>query len=571
VHEAFRKYETLRAQLRLERASWEAHWQDLADFLRPRAIRLTASDVNDGKKKHNNIIDNTGLRAARSLAAGLMAGVSSPSAPWFRLAPAVEYGGADEPGVERDWLDLVETVMRAVFASSNTYNALHTVYDDLGIFGTAACFIEDDFDTVIHHTPLMIGEYALATDHRRRVNGMIREFRMTVGQLVQAFGYDNCSTRVRHLYDSHNYIAYVDVVHVLMPRTDYDPNRAMFAGQMAYESVYYELGCNEDKFLRRSGYRTLRLLAPRWIVRGNDVYGESPGMDALGDVKQLQHEHMSKGEAIDYMIRPPLQVPTSYAGAAAARYPGGIMYVDSTGPENSIRSAYDVRMDLDALRNDIADIRERINGAFYRDLFLMISSDTRSNVTAYEIAERNTEKLLMLGPVLERVHNEVLGPLIDLTFDRIMEAKIVPPPPPSLRNKDLRVEFVSILAQAQKATGARSLDRLLQSVTMMANANPDALDKLDFDQAVDEYASMFAVRGNLVRSDEEVAAMRAERARAQKQQQLAEQARGAAEMAKMLSETDGARVRENLTAAQGGQAQAPDPATQALNQMLGQQ
>ena len=547
-----RRYEALRGQAKNERSSWEGHWQELANFLRPRAIRLDTSDTNSGRKRHNHIIDNTGLLATRSLAAGLMAGVSSPATPWFRLVPS-DSSISTEPGPEREWLDLVETVMRAVFASSNTYNALHTIYDDLGVFGTSACMIEDDFDTVIRHTPLMIGEYSLTTDAKRRVNGMVREISMTVGQVVEKFGYDRCSQTVRNLYDRGDFLSTLDVVHVMAPRAarPADPRKQVFTQNMAYDSVYYEAGANGGKTLRDSGYRTFRLLAPRWIARGNDVYGESPGMEALGDVKQLQHQHMRKGEAIDYMVRPPLQVPTRYKGAAAARFPGGIMYLDSTGPEDSIRSAYNVNMDLGALREDIADVRERVNSAFYRDLFLMISSDTRSNITAYEIAERNTEKLLMLGPVLERVHDEALSPLIELTFEAVLSANILPPAPESLQNTDLKIEFVSILAQAQKATGARSLDRLLNSVQLMANMNPEVLDKMNFDQTVDEYASMFAVRQNVVRSDDAVAALRAQRAQAQAQAQAQEQLRGAAETAKIVGETDGAAVRQNLSGVTG--------------------
>ena len=547
-----RLYESLRAQAKSERSSWEGHWQSLADFLRPRAIRFNTSDTNKGTKRHNHIIDNTGLLATRSLAAGLMAGVSSPSSPWFRLVPS-DTSISNEPGPERRWLDLAETVMRAVFASSNTYNALHTIYDDLGVFGTSACVIEDDFDSVIRHTPLMIGEYSLTTDARRRVNGMVREISMTVGQVVEKFGYDRCSQTVRSLYDRGNYLSTLDVIHVMAPRAarPADSRKQVFAKDMAYDSTYYEAGSHGNKTLRDSGYRTLRLLAPRWVVRGNDVYGESPGMDALGDVKQLQHQHMRKGEAIDYMVRPPLQVPTRYKGAASARFPGGIMYLDSTGPQDVIRSAYDVRMDLGALREDVQDVRERINAAFYRDLFLMISSDTRSNITAYEIAERNTEKLLMLGPVLERVHDEALAPLIDLTFEAVLAANILPPPPESLQGTDLKVEFVSILAQAQKATGARSMDRLLNSVQLMANMNPEVLDKIDFDQTVDEYASMFAVRQGVVRSDDDVAVIREQRAQVQAQAQAQEQARGIAETAKIVGDTDGAALRQNAAGLQG--------------------
>lgn len=546
--ERVRVYELLRAQCKRERQSWESHWQELANFLRPRAIRLDTSQTNDGRKKYtNNNIDNTGILAARTLSAGLMAGVSSPSSPWFRLM--MDSGQDIEPGPVREWLDLVEIVMRAVFARSNTYNTLHTLYDDLGIFGVAAAFVERDFDTVIHHTPFVMGEYALSTDHRRRVNGVVREFKMSVAQMAQQFGVDKLVGAAKTAFETQQYMQMFDVVHVMKPRQDF--KTGIVATDMPYESVYYQTA-EGGHILRESGYRTLRLLAPRWVVRGNDIYGESPGMDALGDVKQLQHQQLSKGRAIDYKIDPPLVAPTRYKGAGIARFPGGITYVDGAGQEDVIRSAYQVDLDLVALREDILDVRERVNKAFFRDLFLMISSDTRSNITAYEIAERNTEKLLMLGPILERVHDELLGPLIDLTFDAIMEANILPPPPREIQGRDLKVEFTSILAQAQKATGARSLDRLIESVARMAQLNPETVDKLNFDQTVDEYASMFAVRQSVVRPDDEVAEIRAQRAQQAMAEQQSASVAGFADAAKKFAETDPAKAKETLAAFMGG-------------------
>ena len=541
----------LLAQAKNERSSWDTHWRELGQFLQPRATRFTASERNKGSKKHQNIIDNTGTRALRSLAAGLMSGVTSPSRPWFRLGTP-DRAQAEE-GPVRVWLDEVEVLMRRIFSGSNTYRTLHTLYEELGLFGTGVSFVEDNFENVIHHTPLLVGEYCLTTDDNRNVDGMLREFEMTVEQVVRKFGLDRVSPTVKNLYENNNLLAAVDVVHIVRKREHRDVSK-LNSQNMPYCSVYFEPSRNDagksGQCLREGGYNSLRVLAPRWVVRGNDVYGESPGMDALGDVKQLQHQQLRKGQAIDYSVDPPLQVPLSYKSAMSSRLPGGIMYIDSTSEQGGIRSAYEANLRLDFLLADIQDVRSRIDAAFFKDLFLMIASDTRSNITATEIAERHEEKLLQLGPVLERVHNELLSPLIDITFDAMVRAKIVPQPPPELEGVELDVEFISILAQAQKAVGSRSLDKMLQVTTNLAALNPDVLDKIDFDQVVDEYGDMYAISPKVIRSDDDTAALRAQRQQDTAAQQQAATIPVAAEAAKTLGETDVAQAQKAMAAVQ---------------------
>jgi hypothetical protein len=138
-------------------------------------------------------------------------------------------------------------------------------------------------------------------------------------------------------------------------------------------------------------------------------------MEALGDVKQLQHGQLRKAQAVDYMVKPPLQIPTAMKNMPLATLPGGAMYVDQNHPHGGIRSAFDVKLDVSHQLEDIRDVRERINQTFYVDLFLMLAQAEQGGqpITAREVAEKHEEKLLMLGPVLERLHNELLKPKID--------------------------------------------------------------------------------------------------------------------------------------------------------------
>ena len=78
---------------------------------------------------------------------------------------------------------------------------------------------------------------------------------------------------------------------------------------MAYGSYYFEQGADDNKLLRESGFKSFPAVVPRWGLSGGDIYGNSPGMEALGDIKQLQHEQLRKAQGIDYQTKPPLQVP----------------------------------------------------------------------------------------------------------------------------------------------------------------------------------------------------------------------------------------------------------------------
>ena len=540
-----------------ERSSWVTHWREISDYQQPRAGRFVVTDRNRGDKRANHILDNTAVFGARTLAAGLMSGVTSPARPWFRLE--IRDKDLMESGPVKTWLHDTAALLRAIFASSNTYRSLHTIYEELGLFGTGASIVLPNFNNVMHHYPLTVGEYALATNAEGEVDTLCREFQMTVAQLVEQFGKDNCSATVRNLYSKGQYDAWVDVVHMVQPRKERDYGKRD-GRNMRFASCYLEPGKDQnDQFLNESGFERFPVLAPRWVVTGNDVYGTSPGMECLGDVKQLQHQQLRKGQAIDYQVNPPLQVPTKYKEAAKARLPGGVFYVDSMGQNQGVRSAFDVNLNLQHLMLDIQDVRERIRSAYYADLFLMLANDNRSGITATEVAERHEEKLLMLGPVLERLHNELLSPLIDLAFDFAARANILPEAPPELEGMDLNVEFISVLAQAQRAVATQGMDRLLGTVSQMAAVKPDVLDKLNFDQIVDEYGQAYGVSPKIILPDSEVAALRQQRAAAMQAQAAAATAPQVVESAKTASEIDTGNLQDVLTSLQGYSNVSPAP------------
>lgn len=524
-----------------ERSSWMPHWQELSKYFAPRSGRFFESDTNDGQKKHNAIYDNTPLASVDVLQAGLMSSATSPARPWFKLqTPDREL---NKYGPVKLWLAETTQLMRDVFLASNTYRAFQHVYAQLGVFGTASSVIYDDFDKIVRHKVNTIGQYALALDGNDRVNAIAIKHRKTVCQLVDEYGLANVSASVRNAYERHQVHDFRDVLHIIHPRKHRDESKKD-ARNMPFASTHIELGGDSEHILRDSGFRRFPAIAPRWATEPGDIYGHSPGMKALGDVKQLQQEQLRKAQAIDYQTKPPLQVPSGLSKVGIDWLPGGENYYDATSPHGGVRSLFEVRLDLQALLLDIQDVRQRIRTAFYSDLFLMLANQTDTRMTATEVAERHEEKLLMLGPVTEALHNEMLSPSVDITFDKMLAANVLPPIPQELKGMDIQVEYVSVLAQAQRAVGTNAVDRFVANLGAIAQIKPEVIDKLDADEWVDAYSDMLGVDPKMIVANEKVAIVRQQRAQAQAQAAAAEQEKMRSETIRNVGSVDPAQAAD---------------------------
>lgn len=527
-----------KAALWAQRSSFEGHWRELAENMLPRLSRFNHSERGRGGDRNQNIIDNAATKALRVLAAGMMAGMTSPARPWFRLSlPDRDLAMQDQPS---RWLSDVREIILRIFQKSNTYIMLQGMYRELGGFGTGISLIDNNFESVINHSLLTVGEYALSLNAIGVVDTACREFEFTVGQAVARFGLKNLSHRVNSDYDNGNYEHTVDLIHIIEPRLE--RNRSSHtARNMPWRSVYIETNSdNKDQPASESGYRTFPAVAPRWDVFYNDTYGSSPGMEALGDMKQLQQEQFDKSKAISYQSDPPLQVPVKMRGQENDFLPGGVSYYDQLASGGGVRSAFDVNLRIDGLLLDIQDVRGRIDSAFFADMFLMLANADKTNMTATEVAERHEEKLLMIGPTLERLHRELVFPLIEYAFEKAVEAGILPPPPEEMGGMPVEIEPISMLAQAQKAVAVNSVDRLLGHIGTIAEAsqNPTVWDKFDSDLSIDRYSDMLGVDPDIIVASKDVAIIRSKRAQEQQAAQALESANSIADSASKLGGID---------------------------------
>lgn len=528
--------------LRSERSSFIPLYRELSDYHLAHRGRFLTSDRNKGHKRNTRQINNSSRMSARTLASGMMSGITSPARPWFRLSTGDNK--LDDLTAVKMWLHQVQVIMYKVFSSSNTYNSLHQLYSELGVFGTAAMGVFQDFENVIWCKPYTVGSYMMGMDGQNVSDTLYREYELSVAQVIKQFGVDNVSDHVKTQWQNGNSEAWVKIVHAIEPNDERD-NSSVKASDKKVRSVYFEADVGakdgEDKFLRESGFDEFPILTPRWDVTGEDVYAtDCPGITALGDTKALQLAEKRKYQAIDKLVNPPLQGPSGLKNKMKGNSlgPNEIVWHDTVN-NAGLRSIYEnYRPDVNQLKEEILNVENRVQRAFYEDLFLMLANTDRRNITAREVAEKHEEKLLMLGPVLERLHTELLDPLIDRTFNILQREGVLPLPPPELQNKELSVEYVSVLAQAQRLVNTGAIDRIAQFTGGLATIWPEARHKINVNKSIDEYAEALGVSPDIIISDRD--AMAATQAEAQVAERAARTAQAGElmDVAKKASETD---------------------------------
>lgn len=524
-------------------------WLEISEHITPSRGRfLIGKNRNESRSRWNRIVDSSAVRAANILAAGLMSGMTDPSSQWFALTTGTP--NLDEAQAVKVWLDQVQRIMEMAFTRTNTYQALHQGWRDVGTYGVMAMVIAEDDREVFHCYPLSVGEYAIGVDDRGVPDTLYRRFTMTAAQLVARFGRSKLSADVLRNFDAGQVDYEYKLIHAIEPRFDRQYGKRD-SRNMPWRSVIIQIDSDgtKDGILEESGFNEFPCVVGRWGASASDVYSEeSPGMVALGDVRQLQHEQKQKGNSIDYIVNPPLIMPTAARDNEDDFEPGGRIYLDAPAQKDAVQSAWQVQMDINALRQDIAEVQQRINQAFSVDMFLMLSGQQMGKMTATEVAERHEEKLMMLGPVLSRLNNEVLKPLIERTFSILYRAGQLPPAPPELAGVKLSIEYTSMLARSQRAIRANSLDQFLQRIGQVAQFDPNVLAKIDSFRIVDEYADYLSVAPSVVVPTEQAQQKIEAQQQAQQQAQQAEQMQQAADAVSKLGRVpaDGSTV--------GGQA-----------------
>mgnify|MGYP001589202616 CR=1 FL=1 len=491
------------------RVPWWTTWGQIARYMLPRRYYafITANLYNQGLRQDFAIVDRTGTLCGDVCAAGMMAGMTDPDRTWLKLGPAI-------PGLELDqagqmWYEEVTERYNYVLTHSNFYDAQAQHYEDLVFFGTAPVIDYPDEDEIIHCFTPCAGEFLLGTSFEFSDEVLYREFRLTISQMVEMFGIDNCPQDVQRMWrQKGGALEYQNVIgHCIEPNfpitgDDGKGEVGVVPGGFTWREVYWVRGKKDERPLSTTGFHERPFAVSRWNTQGNEAYGRGVGENMLADVIQLQLETRQKAESIEKVNRPPMGADVSLMNLPASTNPGKITYMNTANGEKKFFPLYEIRPDIPAIAADIAIIQERIARTAYNDVFQPMEDlrqQTKTQITATEIDAIKEERLLPLGPVFGRVYGS-LRTRVKRHLAIMARRGLLPPKPASLRGVPTKIDFISMLTQAQRATSTAAIARTAQFVGTLSGAFPESRFVLDPEEAIREFNDGVGATSKIMRS-----------------------------------------------------------------------
>jgi hypothetical protein len=515
-------------RLKTQRQNWESHWQEVADYMQPRKADVTKSR-SKGDKRTELIFDGSPLQSVELLSASLHGMLTNPSTPWFSLK--FKDQGMEGEDEAKAWLESATEVMYSAFNQSNFQQEIFELYHDLITFGTAAMFIEEDDEDNLKFSTRHINEIYISENDKGRIDTVFRKFRISARAAIQKFG--NVSTHIAVTAKKDPYEE-VDILHAVYPRSDFNPAK-QDKENMPFESIYMDADSGDE--LSVSGFKEFPFVVPRYLKASHEIYGRSPAMTALPDVKMLNEMSKTIIKSAQKQVDPPLLVPDDGFMLPVRTVPGGLNFYragtrDRIEPLN-IGANNTLGLNMEEQR------RNSIRNAFYVNQLMMQDGP---QMTATEVIQRNEEKMRLLGPVLGRLQSELLKPLIDRAFAILMRRNLFAQAPDFLSGQDIEIEYVSPLAKAQKSTELSSIMRAIEIMGSLSNVAP-VFDHINMDKLVRHLTSIVGVPQKILKPQSELDAERQAQAQQQEQmqqmqqvQQLAEAGGKVAPLAKALPE-----------------------------------
>lgn len=534
------------------RSGQEQPWYEIAGLCMPsRSVQLVEVNrvKNRDASRSSSLYDGHSIRAMEICANGMLSGLSSRHQPWFRLTLADKALMNYYP--VRLWLDDAEKAMYAALALSNFYEAALSCYLEMAAFGTAACVMQEHRDKVLTFHAMTAGEYAITVGEDLLPDSLGRSYQLSCRQIVERYladsrdssvvHWDRATEAVKTAWNSGNYERLFTVRQLIEPNAAYLPGKLGAAGKK-WRSMKWEPGQHEKaKLLDLDGYHEQSFFAPRWETIAGEIYGTGRGHKALPDMRALQLQAKRKGQATDMAVKPPTMGPPGID--RVQMLPGRHTTVAGVDMAQGIKPIYEIPYQvLSVVGEDVKDARQAIDRMAFVDLFMAITTmDGVQPRTVEEIVRRHEEQLTQLGGAIDRANGEMLQVVIDRVFGILTRGNMLPPAPPEIEGVDLRIDFVSVLAQAQKMLGIGGVERTLGFTGNLAGMLPEVVDNIDGDAVLRDYwersgAPVIGLRDPKVRDQ-----MRADRAKQQQAEKLAEAmpaVQQGADAARLLSETD---------------------------------
>lgn len=518
-------------------------WQKITQVIRPsRGTYLSSGE--EVSKRPTSMINSTPAVASRTLQAGMISGASSPAYQWFKLE--LDDKEMMKWGPAKVALEQRETILMDYLARSNFYQILQTVYGDSADFGTGLGLIDLHPRELFTAKEFSPGQYYIDVDENGDIDTIYAEFFKTTLQLVSKYSKTKCSKKVQDSYDKGNYNDRWKIIQIIEPNQDLEEGKSADWRGKPWVKFTYEEDVKTDGeagYLEISGYEDWPGFDLRWDISSGNIWGQGPGLLALGDAAALQTYEFRDAQAVEKSVKPPLGAPIFLKNRPVSHAPGGVTYYDPYASNGAkVEPLYTIQAGvLQALDAKIMRTENRVNEVYYKDLFLMLATTDRREITAREVEEKHQEKLLALGPVLQRTHRDALSRAIIRVYKILVAANVFPPAPSELNERQLTLRYTSALAYAQRSAGATSIERFFGFMGNLVGAYPKLAYKVKPGAAADYYADAVGVPAEIMVPDDQ---MEKDFGQAQQAAAAPEQAKAANDMAsaaQLLSQTDTAR------------------------------
>lgn len=511
--------------MKLERADALADAKLISKYLLPK--RGIFQETKPRRRRINTtvILDDAGGEALKVLSSAFQGGYTPPSMPWFK------YEWADKALKNHPilslWLEDCGQRMYAELAVSGFYQAIHTFYTEVLGFGMNHLYVgEDSEDAAFRFENLTFGEYCISTNSKGITNRLYRIIWLSDSQFIDFFG-KKTPQRIKDKVDRDGFGQdYYSVLECVVPE--------MFMNKPFKQEYYFIEGYGGTAFGNSSGGSSLLLDEDPLMIRGfyefpypgarMDVvpgsdYGEGLGEKAVPAIKRLQEMVKAMGIAAHKGIDPPVNIPAIMRGRTNLN-PGGDNYY--TDPKEVITSTYQVNFDYKGVALIIDGIHQYLKQLFLNDVFLTASRDPNASpLKAAEVYAKDAEKLLRLGPAIERIGFECIQAVHARCFNIMLRKGKFQPLPPEIAELAgaYNIRLTSVLAQAQKAIAARPIEGVVNFIGGLANLVPETVDLLDSDEAVRQYSEVSGAPIAIIARADKVAQKRDQRAKAQQAQQ----------------------------------------------------
>jgi hypothetical protein len=528
---------------------WLKLCAEIRDYIYPDAGRFLPQSMlsdDEGADRRTMIYDTTGEQALDLAAAGFMAGITKASTQWADLG--FDTDPTEESEEEKEWLHKAKTRFFRYVSDTNYYNEQTPLYKELLGFGNACNLQEEDLESVGRFTTLTAGEYFVRRDGRGRPIALYRRTKLTAFQIKELYedtAEGGLSDAIQSMIRQEDYKTEVTVLHIIRRRPEgaYDPEKGEANALLRKWGSYHLLESeHDDRYLKVSGYSYQPFAIPTGVRPAGFTYGRGPGMKALPDVKGLQRMEFDQLDAVEMMIRPPMNATNGLKPKGGTLFPGDTNYVpEATGQQSGYSPSYQIQgFPYQALIEAKKEKQAEVRKALFNDIFRTVT-DRDGQMTAREIMTLDAERMMIVGPILESAQRDLLDVQIKGALHLLMAAGEIPPLPASVKERggDIKIRYVSMLAQAQQLEEVNQFVKFLELFQAFAAYDPALAQMVKWESALRNAADRLGIDPDVLLSSDDFEELREQ---IEQQQQLAQTAELADTMAGAADKAGRAQV-----------------------------